>query len=1172
MFRMAVGLAVMAVLLAAGASSANAQAPLPEIFVEPPLSGDPRSIVFDDQEARILMSDSRGMILVRQTSDWSVVARLGMALQGYERSAWYRDFASLSPDGKRVITVAHRLVKPKAAIFYVDGADSQLPQETYLKPADLGEDYEASWPEVSADFKWLLVRFSDFPSGSRSYAEKGADVFVAYSIEGDRILPAPAGTFETRDQKGERVVIADGAWSRDSTWSEELAFKAEMKQLAGELGLSPPLETWPNGPCQSEVSTDPVSALFVTEDGRLVLRRRANVTTTNLIPMLQVQGETLGRSAILLCSKSGTASWFLYSSYKERQPESDLWAEADWWPSGDLNILKIDHGTGAVSLVSRHSSVPTFSFKIGPKDSLLLIYDTRIFLYDSAGKERKFMSSGGGISRLSYSSAGRRLSVGPTIPFSVDSAEIRGWFKGRVRILDFSEGGQIWAGPESDCGISGGLILVCENSRASISRWFRSVFRPADMKTFQLDEALLGGRLQDTVTFADTPLQASADGAKLLVRSLEESEDESKPVVMRLVDLVRGSNQKLLYDKTYSDFGNEMYGKFDYFFTDDLARHLRIGENGGPDNRIALVDTVTGNRLAEWQHREEGEASRFIALNPAGTQVLYRTYDRKTGADEKLLLRNTDGTGLREISLPAGQSLIRYVWRPQGDVLYTGQSSGSGKVLFRTLDAGSMRQLGAVDLCTDGPPTEYEFLDADRVAVGTSLGAVHIFDLKTGREQVRYYAAGDDEWIAITPEGYFTSSSPAAEELLKVRINGKETGIGQYRERFFRPDIVQMAMNGQALPASLTTLADAAPPPRIKALTAGPVSAEGQVSLSYQIEDAGGGVGGIRLYNNDTAVLELAPSEVGAGSQKLTLRLKAGENRLRLIAFSRNGDVSSEPVSLVLDWRGGTSHGTTLHVLAIGIEEFRNPVLNLAYPAQDARVLAATLRDRAGGLFDRVEVKVLTSPEETTRAAILAAFRQYQAISPDDAFVFYVASHGSVEGADIEDREFMLYTSNVGLLSSEALRAEAISQEDIKAFISNVPATRKLILLDTCHAGAIGDSLAAQTRGVEEAGAIKALSRITGTTILSASMAQQQAIEGYNGHGLFTWVLLEALNGKAAIAGSDRVSNWNITSYVGRIVPEIAKARFGREQFPTVNDAGRQFDLVMLQPEAGTSR
>ncbi len=105
-------------------------------------------------------------------------------------------------------------------------------------------------------------------------------------------------------------------------------------------------------------------------------------------------------------------------------------------------------------------------------------------------------------------------------------------------------------------------------------------------------------------------------------------------------------------------------------------------------------------------------------------------------------------------------------------------------------------------------------------------------------------------------------------------------------------------------------------------------------------------------------------------------------------------------------------------------------------------------------------------------------------LNPNDMFLIFVASHGLVDNG-----VFYLVTSNVGSLSTRRLKKSALSQSDITKLISNIPTGKKLIILDTCYSGALGDSIkvALLTRGMSEDTAIKILSRATGTTILSAS-------------------------------------------------------------------------------------
>lgn len=164
-----------------------------------------------------------------------------------------------------------------------------------------------------------------------------------------------------------------------------------------------------------------------------------------------------------------------------------------------------------------------------------------------------------------------------------------------------------------------------------------------------------------------------------------------------------------------------------------------------------------------------------------------------------------------------------------------------------------------------------------------------------------------------------------------------------------------------------------------------------------------------------------------------------------------------------------------LHAVVVGINTYKNPQLTLKYAVPDARLFADTLKFVGTGLFETVSVDLLTTPEATTKTAIqrrLEAVRQQ--VRPDDVFVFYVASHGMVE-----EGTYFLVTSNVGSLRTERLRDDALPQDLLKGLIANIPSTKKLVVIDTCNAGRMGEALQAAllTRGMSEDTAMKILSR-----------------------------------------------------------------------------------------------
>ncbi len=97
-------------------------------------------------------------------------------------------------------------------------------------------------------------------------------------------------------------------------------------------------------------------------------------------------------------------------------------------------------------------------------------------------------------------------------------------------------------------------------------------------------------------------------------------------------------------------------------------------------------------------------------------------------------------------------------------------------------------------------------LTADRVGGGLEAreahhhdGTVRFRDVSSGKERVALAAFNDGSYLAITPEGFFDSSSAQAEEYLNVRIGDRVFGIGSYREKFYRPDLVKRGIAGESL-------------------------------------------------------------------------------------------------------------------------------------------------------------------------------------------------------------------------------------------------------------------------------------------------------------------------------------------------------------------------------------
>ncbi len=100
--------------------------------------------------------------------------------------------------------------------------------------------------------------------------------------------------------------------------------------------------------------------------------------------------------------------------------------------------------------------------------------------------------------------------------------------------------------------------------------------------------------------------------------------------------------------------------------------------------------------------------------------------------------------------------------------------------------------------------------------------------------------------------------------------------------------------------------------------------------------------------------------------------------------------------------------------------------------------------------------------------------------------------------------------------------------------------------------------------GMEEKTAVERLMRATGRAFLTATTERQQAIEGYEGHGAFTHVLLEGMRGKADRPGEGlgEISIDELYSFLKKHLPKITKEKWGYEQIPMRSIHGDSFPIV----------
>jgi uncharacterized caspase-like protein len=172
-------------------------------------------------------------------------------------------------------------------------------------------------------------------------------------------------------------------------------------------------------------------------------------------------------------------------------------------------------------------------------------------------------------------------------------------------------------------------------------------------------------------------------------------------------------------------------------------------------------------------------------------------------------------------------------------------------------------------------------------------------------------------------------------------------------------------------------------------------------------------------------------------------------------------------------------------------------------------------------------------------------------------FVLYLAGHGIVLSS-----AYHFIPADAIYHNEQALREASLDEQRLRELLAKIRAQKSLIILDTCYAGA-ASKLASLTTTVAARGdlsektAITKLMRATGRAVLAASSDKQLALENYQGHGFFTFALLQGLKGQADLNKDGEISTLELAQFVSEEVPKITQDR----QFPIHESHGSPFTI-----------
>lgn len=435
-----------------------------------------------------------------------------------------------------------------------------------------------------------------------------------------------------------------------------------------------------------------------------------------------------------------------------------------------------------------------------------------------------------------------------------------------------------------------------------------------------------------------------------------------------------------------------------------------------------------------------------------------------------------------------------------------------------------------------------------------------------------YYADHFGGYLALAPDGYF-SQSANFKGRVALSIEGEIYDMLQLFDRFYRPDIIEgMLVNTEFSNRPKNNITRGVQtPPRIELLLldngndrgakVGALKGNGALALQLKALNEGGGIKALRLQNNGKLIWEFTASDEDADSlvHSLTIAPLPGKNYLELIGLSSDG-TESKPIHLIYENAGQEAlRKPALHVLSIGINAYQNQNYQLQYCVNDMREFTDSLAAISAALFEKVEVKSLEDAD-ATRENILAALDEIsQAARPEDVFVFYFAGHGIALEKNLGSEFYFIAHEVTQMTDPENCALHGISGVELQEKLRSIPATKQISFIDACNSGALAAQFSLRGPKIEKS--IAQLSRSTGSAVYASTTSEQYAAEYKEiGHGVFTYVLLDALSG-ATSSQNCEVTAAGLKQHIDGRIPELIEQLKGNRQYPITFLFGQDFPI-----------
>jgi len=472
--------------------------------------------------------------------------------------------------------------------------------------------------------------------------------------------------------------------------------------------------------------------------------------------------------------------------------------------------------------------------------------------------------------------------------------------------------------------------------------------------------------------------------------------------------------------------------------------------------------------------------------------------------------------------------------------------------------------------------------DSRFLVSGSGDQTVKLWEIDSGKLLLTIFQGTDNEWVAWTPEGYYTASLNGG-KYVGWHINRGENKSALYypasrfSKQFYSPKIVakyletggdikeairlvnlEMPRQKKIKETTVSNIGNILPPAVFFQIPAqrDAIVQQNRIRIKAVAKTANNEpITDIWLLVNGRRISESRGIGVKAQVSKKIDRLRAEidvmvpltqtDNRISVIASNRH--TQSEPEIINVKWKTKTVQTVAatqdiykpdLYLLSIGVSKYQQSGYSLDYANKDAEGIASVLNRQSGKLYRKIHKRVLTDHKATQNDILDGLDWILKESTQKDLSVIFVAGHGLKD--DRGNYYFLPHDGDPG-----KLRRTGIKWFDFQDVLSSLP-SKVIFLVDTCHSGGV----TGKRRGAEDiTDALRELvNSESGVVVMTASTGKESSQERHEWkHGAFTKALIEGLEGKADYDRDNTVDIKEIDLFITKRV----KALTNGSQHPT---------------------